>query len=258
MGFFFSLALPGSVSGDLMKMSFVARHTKSRKAEAILTVMLDRVCGLFGLFIVASVTVVYSLPFLLNLGYEYRSVQIAAYLVGVGSIFGVFSVVLVEFYKPLLRIFWIARIIDCLAGKIPESILTKIVRLLKAIDLYKSNRWTIVSAIAISVMVHSCLAINLFIIGAAVGENVLGLREYFLASQVGNAVAALPLTPGGVGTRDAAIAMFFNAMQAPAKSIGVIPVIMTLIFVFWGVLGGIIFTYFRISKSVEQSAGQYR
>ena len=248
IGVFFSLTLPGSVSGDLVKMSFVTQYTKDKKMEAILTVMLDRALGLFGLFIVASFVVFFSLPFLLNLEKNYRPVQIAAFLVGLGSIGGMILIGLVELRQTLLRFPWFAWIVNHSAQKMPTSIVSNLTRLVKALELYRQNRRTILVAIALSILVHLCLAINLFCVGASIGDDTLGLRDYFLASLVANAVAAIPLTPGGIGTRDAMVAMFFSAMQAPMDKIGIVPVIMTLIFVFWGLVGGAIFVFSKELK----------
>ncbi|GBC60932.1 hypothetical protein DENIS_1892 [Desulfonema ishimotonii] len=242
MGFFFSLALPGTVSGDVMKMAFVTRRTETRKAEAAMTVMLDRIFGVFGLFTVSAVVVMLSLPFLLSLGQEYRLVRISAFLAGSGSLGVIIAFLLLWFHESLLRISYARRLIGFLARRLPEPVVEKFSRLACAIVLYAGKPGIVLSALGLSVLVHSCLALNLFCIGRVIGENILGVRDYFLATQVANAVAAIPLTPGGIGTRDATIALFFNAMNASSDQIGVIPVVMTVILVCWGGIGGIIFT----------------
>jgi uncharacterized protein (TIRG00374 family) len=253
IGLFFGLTLLGSVSGDLVKMSLVKQHTKDNKAEAILTVMLDRILGLFGLFIVASFVVLFSLPFLLELRQEYRPIQIAAFTVGLGSIGCALFVTLVVLRQRLLRFVWVDRIVNYSAEKLPVSLVSILKRLVEALDLYRQNQWTILAAISLSIIVHSFFAFNLFIIGASVGENVLGLRDYFLASQVANVAAALPLTPGGIGTRDAVIALFFNAMQAPSDKVGVVPVVLTLLILVWGLIGGIFFVFSKKAKAVVEN-----
>lgn len=241
IGVFCGLALPGSVSGDLAKMSFVCRATKDRKVEAALTVMLDRAFGLFGLTIVGGIVILFSLPFLFDLGKEYRPIQIAACIVGLGSIGGMVLVGLLKWRQIIMRFPWFVWIVNFCARVLPVSIVSHLERLINALVVYRRNLWTILAVIVISIIVHSCLAINLFFVGASVGEDALHLRDYFLACQVANAVAALPLTPGGIGTRDATIAMFFCAAHASTDKAGVIPVIMTLILVFWGLIGGVIF-----------------
>jgi uncharacterized protein (TIRG00374 family) len=243
IGVFFNLAIPGAVGGDLLKMGLVANQAKDKKAEAVLTIMVDRALGILGLFIVASVMLLIYLPFLLGLSQEYRLIQIAAFTVGLGSLGGVFVITLVELRQTITRFPLIARIINYGARKLPSSFVSTLARLVNALELYRRNRGTIVGAIALSVLVHSCLAIDLFIVGASVGEDILGLGDYFVAAQVANAVAAIPVTPAGIGARDAIIGMFFSAMKARAGKSGIVPVTMTLIIVFWGLIGGVIFGF---------------
>jgi len=58
-GNFFNFALPGTVGGDMIKAYYVTRFTR-RKTEAVTTVFLDRIVGLSGLMILASVTFLFA------------------------------------------------------------------------------------------------------------------------------------------------------------------------------------------------------
>jgi hypothetical protein len=53
VGYFFNTMLPGSVGGDIIKATFVARE-QSRRTVAVATVLLDRAVGLCGLFWLAA------------------------------------------------------------------------------------------------------------------------------------------------------------------------------------------------------------
>jgi uncharacterized protein (TIRG00374 family) len=153
----------------------------------------------------------------------------------------------------------IARIIDYAAEKLPSSVVLTLSRLVNALELYRRNRGTIVCGIALSILVHACLAIDLFFVGAGVGEDILGLGNYFLAMPVATAVAAIPVTPAGIGARDAMIAIFLSGMKARAGKSGVVAVIMTLIIVFWGLVGGVIFCFSKSPKSkmnMRQATGR--
>src|SRR5207248_9297078 len=62
VGFYFSIFLPGSVGGDIIKAAFIARG-QSRRTVAVATVILDRVIALWGLlWFVASLGGVVWLP----------------------------------------------------------------------------------------------------------------------------------------------------------------------------------------------------
>jgi uncharacterized protein (TIRG00374 family) len=244
IGMFFNIAIPGAVGGDLLKMAYVTRKAKDRKTEAVLTIMLDRVMGILALFIVASVSVLVALPSLLEMGSRYAHVQAASLLIGFASVGGVAAVLLVEFREAILRVRVISLVVKKARAVLPDAILEQIDRMVYALDLYRENRLAVVRAVAWSMLVHTLLSISLFSIGRAVGEESVSLRQYFLTTQVANTVAAIPITPGGVGTRDATTAAFLSAFDAtPADKVGSIPVIMSLVIVFWGLVGAVVFIF---------------
>ncbi len=54
LGYLLNFVSVGSVGGDLFKAVFVAREYPGRRAQAVATVVLDRIVGLFAMFVVAS------------------------------------------------------------------------------------------------------------------------------------------------------------------------------------------------------------
>ena len=245
IGVFFNMAVPGAVGGDLLKMAYVVRRVPGKGAETILTIMLDRVLGVMGLFIVAGAMVLLSLGFLLGLDPVYRPLQVGAFVVGLGSLGGVLLLLLVEMRERLLRLPAAASVVRFLNSKLPAAVVSLAARLIKALDLYRRHRRTVVAAIVLSVLVHSLLALELFCIARAVGETRLRVRDCFLAAQVANAVAAVPVTPAGVGTRDFVIWKFFEAMNAERSTAAGIPVTFSVVMVFWSLVGAAVFVAFR-------------
>ena len=255
IGFFFNLTLPGAVSGDLVKMAFVIRRVPEKSAECILTIMLDRILGILGLFFLASLLVFLNLPFLLRLEGDNRAVQIAAFLVGFGSLAGIATVLLVEFREKVLQLPGIKGIVNYVGTRLPGKAMAVIRRLTDALDLYRRRRGIVVAGILLSVMVHCCLALDLYLIGHSLGEHALSLRQYFLATQVANAVAAVPVTPAGLGLRDFGIKLFFKAMEATPGTAGSIPVSLSLVMLFWALVGAAVLIFQRSKPpSVATSA----
>ena len=241
IGHFFNLVVPGAVGGDLIKMAYAARRTPGKRTEAVFTVVLDRFLGLFGLFILAAMMVLTSLPFLLGLEGRFRTLQIAAFVVGMGSIAGIVGAIAIELRQRLLSHPWIAGVVDVGKRVLPGRMVETIERLSESLELIRQNRVQVGTALLLALLVHTSLALSLFTAGRAVGEAQLTFPDYLLTTQVANAIAAIPITPAGVGTRDAVIAMFFNAMGTPAAKAGVIPVLLTLALVGWGLAGAVVF-----------------
>ena len=55
LGYLFTFLTLGVVGGDLLKAVFLARKQPGRRAEAVATVVVDRVIGLYALFVVATI-----------------------------------------------------------------------------------------------------------------------------------------------------------------------------------------------------------
>ena len=53
MAQFFNAFLLGSTGGDLLKAYYAARETHHRKTEAVVTVLVDRLIGLFSMLALA-------------------------------------------------------------------------------------------------------------------------------------------------------------------------------------------------------------
>lgn len=242
IGVFFNLAIPGAVSGDLVKMGYITARAGERKAEAVLTILVDRIIGMLGLFIVATVSILCALPLLAGLDARYRPLQWAAATVALGSCGGVGGVLLVEFRALLVRQPGIAWLVALGARRLPAGLCTLIGRLITALELYRHDRLTIAKALLLAVAVHGLLAVDLYTLGKAVGEQALGVHHHVITTSVANAVASIPVTPGGVGTRDKIAAAFLSAFQAhPASKAGTIPVLLSLVIAFWALVGAVVF-----------------
>ena len=57
IGDFFSVAIPGSVSGDIVKAYYLARG-KKQKEKLITTIILDRLVGLYTMILIATLSII--------------------------------------------------------------------------------------------------------------------------------------------------------------------------------------------------------
>lgn len=242
VGMFWNAVLPGAVGGDVLKMVYITRHAPRRRAEAVLTIMVDRVMGLLGLLLVALISVLFSLDFILNAN---RAVQLATFTVGLGSACGILGVLGVVFRSALTRLPLVGPTLEFFRSRLPAGVVDTLDRLVRALDLYKSSPGVIGKALAISVVTHILAAITIILIGQAYHEHNVGLWNYFLAAQIANTVAAIPLTPAGFGGRDFVLSEFFKAGGAAPSEAGIIPAFNTLILLFWSLVGGVFYIMLR-------------
>ncbi len=76
IGTLFNMVIPGAIGGDVVKAAYLARE-QDRKERAIATIVIDRIVGLLGLFLLASLTGVW---FWATLGRRVRRLVIAAWI----------------------------------------------------------------------------------------------------------------------------------------------------------------------------------
>ena len=245
IGAFFSLVIPGAVSGDVVKMSLITQHTDKKKAEAAFVVFIDRVLGLFGLLALTVLVLLFFSSFIADLGREHQPVQLAVYIIGIGSFLSVAAVVLIEMREKLLQIGLIQKIVTRVSEKLPKFIPSFMQRLVEVLEIYKKNKKIVIWGLSISILIHILLALILLCIGIGIGDENPSVPGYLVTSSVANAIAAIPLTPAGLGTRDGTIAIFLGAMNVQPEIIGPIPIVMTLIIVFWNMIGGILLLFYK-------------
>src|SRR5438876_9320856 len=86
---FFNSFLLGSTGGDLLKAYYAARETHHKKTEAVVTVLVDRLLGLFAMLLFACLMM---LPNLSLLGAHSQLTALAAFIivmtVGCGLVIG--------------------------------------------------------------------------------------------------------------------------------------------------------------------------
>ncbi len=250
IGVFFNLAIPGAVGGDLIKMGYVARQTPGKRTEAILTILLDRIIGLLALFMVAAVMVLASLPVLQRISGREPAVAASAYLVGAGSIAGILATLAIEYRRLFLRLRPVAAAVAWAARIGPAGVVHTVERVVAALELYRTRRRSVLAALALAFAVHSLLSIDYFLIGRAIGEQRLTLGNYFLTTQIANAAGAIPVTPSGIGARDGVASLFFRTLGGDPQLCGAIPVLLSVIMVFWSMVGAVIFMF---SKGIRQA-----
>jgi uncharacterized protein (TIRG00374 family) len=241
IGVFFSLMIPGANGGDLVKAGYLAAEAGNRRTEAILTIVLDRVMGLLGLLIVASAAVWTAYPMLQRLGRETPHLRTAALAVGTASVLGLLGVLVFELHPYLLRIPGLGTAAAACERRVPRAVAATVRRLGTALALYRNHRLTLVSCLALAIAVHTLLALEIALLAAAFGERSLALGDHFVAAQVANAIAAVPLTGAGIGVRDVVLEAFYRAWDCRADVVALVPLAYTFTAVAWSLVGGVVF-----------------
>jgi uncharacterized protein (TIRG00374 family) len=201
IGYLLQFVSLGSVGGDLFKAVFLAREQPNRKPEAVATILVDRIVGLFSLSILACL--VFAFLQLDDLG-DLAPVRSACFAIaGLGAIgfviaFGTnFSFAnLASHFRP-----W-------------SSVRAVIIRVQSALDLYRSHRGFVLAAVSLGVLTHFLQALAIFMIATAVFPDGPRLSQQVLLLVIAGTVAAIPIAPGGLGTFDLTYKAVYESLAA--------------------------------------------
>lgn len=202
VGFFFNLCMPGTTGGDVMKAYYAAKGTHQR-ADAVVSIAIDRLCGLVGLILLVGIIGLFSLndPLI-------RKLTIAMWCVLVCLITGAWV-----YTSPTIR--------HCLRlgaklGKLPGA---KIIRNLDAwVSAYRRHIGALVFAIALSLLIQLCMASSMALAGFALGIE-LPLLYLLAAIPIVFVLWALPVSgPLGLGPLDyVAVQLIISGSETTAQ-----------------------------------------
>lgn len=208
VGFFFNTAMPGAVGGDIVKAIYIMRDQKvsNGKTPAMLTVLLDRIVGLMGLFVMGVIAAAFSYD---RLTQNPVTAQLMAGLGVVVVLSLVFLGIVFIPYKdgrdPVLRL---------LSLRLPLlSILKKIYEALRA---YQERPMILISTIGISVCIQLMFLSFMGFVGRILyGESSFDAALLAPIFPFGILVTAIPLAPGGLGVGHAAFDKLFTLVGLP-------------------------------------------
>lgn len=189
LGYLFNLAPMGIVGGDLLKAWMLAREKPGNRAKALASVVVDRIIGLYVLFLVAAAGV-FITGFWDHAETIVHRICWAVLIVTFVSTVGVVLVLIPGFLEgPLVR--WLTRI-PKIGGAI-ES-------LLQAIQVYRSKRLVLFLTSLMTIPVHSLLTLSMFLLAIGLGFNGVSGWDYFAIYPISGILSTIPLPAGPAET----------------------------------------------------------
>lgn len=236
IGIFFNLLVPGGVGGDLIKMVYLRKESGDRYPQALLTVLLDRLLGLAGLLFIALVSVGLNLEMIATGPVELQGLLM---VVGIASVAGLLGGVGFFLWPWISK--WGTRWGGGAYARLPEGVRAILVKVTDALDLLRASPMKLFGLLLLAAAGHLLAAIGMYLVarGASFGSFSLPFAPCLLATQLANLVAAVPLTPGGLGGRDLVMSLLLRAAGAPQQLAGAVPVLVTLLLVTWSLIGGL-------------------
>lgn len=185
LGYMFNLAPLGIVGGDAIKAVMLAREFKGSQARSLASVVVDRLIGLYMLFVVASVAIVLT-------GFSQVDdpviVQICWITHGITALGAVGIATLMI---PVVLDGGMVRAIE----RLPR-IGRPIGHLAEAMRMYRRKPGVLAVAAVMSIAVHSLFATGVYFIARGLPGNLHSLGAHFVMSPLAAATGTLPLPFG--------------------------------------------------------------
>ncbi len=180
-GLFFNTVVPGINGGDVARAVAVVRDHPDRRSDAFMTVVVDRVIGLVGMVFVGTILVLRADermdPLKLPVG-----LFCLALVLGMGLFFN-------GAVRRLVRF-------DGLVAKLPQG--ERLLRLDAGARRLLAKPGEVVLALGFSFGNHAFNGLAVFTAARALGTT-LDLQDWVTVMAISNTLAAVPLSPGGLG-----------------------------------------------------------
>ncbi|MEN6459517.1 MAG: lysylphosphatidylglycerol synthase transmembrane domain-containing protein [Thermoguttaceae bacterium] len=184
-GYLFNLAPLGIVAGDLVKAVMLDREHHGHRSRAVASVLVDRILGLYVLFIVASAAILATGFWKINDPLIWWICKLT-FAVTVGSTLGLAALLGPDYSD--------GKIISTL-GKIPR-LGPPLESLVIAIRMYKDKPWVLFCSSVATVGVHSCFAIGCWLIACGLPGKHLSIGDHFVVTPLASAMGVIPLAMG--------------------------------------------------------------
>jgi len=204
MGALFGAVLPGLVAGDVIKAAYLFRDAVGYRSRVVATVIIDRIVGLYALFLLSTVAsvaawITNSFPG------SPQVLLVGPCLTLVATVGGFLAFGIMVFDVAIFR---------KIVCRMPE----KIRNLMAALVQYWNHPMYLLGAIGISMFSHAMI-VGTFILAAILLRDALPLYAHFVVDPIAMTLNVVPLTPGGLGVTEGAFSYLFAMMGTPNGSL---------------------------------------
>ena len=239
IGVFFNFFVPGGTGGDMVKIFYLLKETPRRRAHALLSVLVDRLVGLFSLIALGSFFLTMHWHWLTDNPITARYVWPAVIILGC-SCCGIAASFVIT---------------GCgLVHKLPASIpgRDRLTELAMAYHLYGRAWRPTLAAFLMSVVAHFCYFATFWSAAKSLENaqvHVPTFGQMATIMPIVNTISSMPISLGGVGVREGLFQVFLSNLAGVTQAVAVV-ISSTgyLLTLGWGLIGGLCYLLYRPSE----------
>lgn len=204
IGNFFNIALPGAITGDVVKAFQISYEVEGKRAYALSSILFDRVTGVSSLIMVSVTSVLLS----------YRSDWGHTVIPKLSMIVLVCGLCVVVFYSYLFLLKENHDLVLIFLRTIEKrrSSFGSLLRIYEGIRTYHSKRMVVVLSLLMSFLIHSLVVFAFFEFTYAMEVTSIGFGPLMIVVPLGILVTAVPILPAGVGTGNVAFLALYKLL----------------------------------------------
>jgi uncharacterized protein (TIRG00374 family) len=200
IGNFFNTTLPGAITGDVVKGYYVIKAQQEEgRTRAFMTLLIDRIIGLFGLIVMAFLALILNLELILSQERLHSLAWMITILFGGTVVFYAIAVFpFKEGRDPFIRLF------QSLPAKKTS------LKVYSAFKSYQHRKSTLLLTLLLAIGIHTLIALLFFQVAHLMGLKEMELATQFFLMPIGLITVAIPLAPGGIGIGHAAFESLYQ------------------------------------------------
>ena len=205
IGMVFNLLIPGAVGGDLIKASYLVRM-RIRKTQAVASMVIDRILGLLGLFILSAVAG--------GFAWQLATPDVRKLIVAAWVAVGLALLVLAMIFSQVLT-----KLFPRLGGG--QSRLGLVVSELREMSTtYSSRLGVVLVAEALSIFTHGLNVVAFYLVGRMLFPGMTTtLVQHFLMVPLTLFSTAVPLPFGALGLSEEVGQQLFELVGHPSGAL---------------------------------------
>lgn len=230
-GHFFNVIGPGATGGDFIKGAWIAVKCPNRRTEAITSIAAERLIGLIAMVVFVTTISLFRADFFS--GNKILTVfRHCVYL----SCFGCVVVILL-----LTVINWerLSRRLHPQPGRLPAKILNVMINMWQTFRICLTHPGAALATFALSIANHLTDVCCYYLLSRSISMT-LPFRDLIVISPIANTIAAVPITPGGVGVRENTLQFMMDVVNVPRTESSALGILMFGTIIFWATLAGLI------------------
>ena len=238
---FFNSVLLGSNGGDVMKAWYAARETHHKKTEAVLTVVVDRLIGLWAMLLFACAMM------LLNLHFVSGNAWLRVLAVAVFAMMLAGSVVLgAAFWGGISKRWSGARAwLRCL----PKG--SWLENTLDSCRLFGRAPFFVTKSLGVSMLLNAACVAQFIVLARGMNLSI-SPAVMFVAVPIVICISALPVTPNGLGVRENLFVQMLAVIgvdPTSALSLSLLAYAGSLI---WSLVGGVVYLALKDKRQLTE------